>query len=359
MDYIINPMLTYIIFFIISLLFSFIDFAKINSIRKKGIFILFTSGIILFMGGRFYCDNDYSNYISFFNETPPLHKMDYSTFMNIYLLYQVEPLFFLFSSIFKMIGLGGQSIIFFYTICTFTFFSIFILRTSSFPFISLFLYSTCYFSLPFMQMRFGLASSCCIYAILKLNNGQSRSYWKWQIIAILFHFTALAGFTYFCIRRLRITPKYTYIILLSSLLLLFFPIRSLFSFVVSFIGMHRYLNYLNEEALSLSSTFLHIIIFSPLYIFHNKLRNTIPEYDMFLKLSLLSILLMVVSTQLPILTRFAILFATSSCCFIPAYISLVKKDNRNVIIVWILICFYALLKFYPSLQHIDSYHFFI
>lgn len=105
-------MLTYIIFFIISLLFSFIDFAKINPIRKRGIFIFFTIGIIIFIGGRFYCDNDYTNYIYFFNETPPLHKMDYSTFMGIYLLYQVEPLFFLFSSIFKMIGLGGQSIIF-------------------------------------------------------------------------------------------------------------------------------------------------------------------------------------------------------------------------------------------------------
>lgn len=359
MDYIISQMLTYIIFFIISLLFSFIDFAKINPIRKRGIFIFFTIGIIIFIGGRFYCDNDYTNYIYFFNETPPLHKMDYSTFMGIYLLYQVEPLFFLFSSIFKMIGLGGQSIIFFYTICTFTFFSIFILRTSSFPFISLFLYSTCYFSLPFMQMRFGLASACCIYAILKLNNGQSRSYWKWQVIAMLFHFTALVGLAYFFIRKLKITPKYTYIILLSSLLLLFFPVRSLYSSFVNLIGMSRYLGYLNEGALSLSSTFLHIIVFSPLYIFQNQLRNTMPEYDMFLKLSLLSILMMVVSTQLPILTRFALLFATSSCCFIPAYISLVKKDNRNIIIVWTFICFYALLKFYPSLQHVDSYHFFI
>ena len=133
MDYIISQMLTYIIFFIISLLFSFIDFAKINPIRKRGIFIFFTIGIIIFIGGRFYCDNDYTNYIYFFNETPPLHKMDYSTFMGIYLLYQVEPLFFLFSSIFKMIGLGGQSIIFFYTICTFTFFFYFYTPNIFFP----------------------------------------------------------------------------------------------------------------------------------------------------------------------------------------------------------------------------------
>lgn len=352
-------MLTYIIFYIILLSFSFLDFAKINPLRKRGIFIFLILGIITFIGGRFYCDNDYTNYIYFFNATPPLHKMDYSTFMSIYLMYQVEPLFFLFSSIFKMIGLGGQSIIFFYTICTFTFFSIFIIRTSPFPFISLFLYSTCYFSLPFLQMRFGLASACCIYAILQLNNGQKRSYWKWQIIAMLFHFTAFVGLAYFCISKLKITPKYTYIILLSSLLLLLFPIRNLFSSFVNLIGMNRYLIYLNEETLSLSSTLLHVIIFSPLYIFHDKLRNVIPEYEMFLKLSLLSILMMVVSTQLPILTRFSLLFATSSCCFVPAYISLIKKDNRNYVIVWIFICTYALLKFYPSLQHIDSYHFFI
>ena len=143
-------MIIYIVFFIISAFISIFDFTNISSFQKKSIFIFFILAIILFFGGRYNCDNDYKNYISFYDITPALHKMSWNKFVKIYIQYQVEPLFFLFSSLFKAIGVNGQSIIFFYAFCTFSLIAKVIEKTSPFPLSSFFLFSTCYFSLPFI-----------------------------------------------------------------------------------------------------------------------------------------------------------------------------------------------------------------
>ncbi len=352
-------MLIYILFFLLTAALSFTDTLNVSAKSKKYIYWLVVIGSMFFFGGRYNCDNDYSNYMIFYNVTPPLWQMTRDEFIQLYTGYQIEPLFFIFSSLFRSVGIGGQAIILFYAATTILIIAQFIKKTSDYPLISFFLYVTCYFSLPFMQMRFGIASVCCLYAIYHLEHGNKILYWKWQIIAILFHLTAIIGLLYYCLARIKITPKRSYFLLASSFLLIFFPIREIFTWGVNFVGMSRYLSYLDEETIGMESCLLHIVLFSPLFIFQNKFRQHIQQFDMFLKMVIFAILLMLVTVQLPILNRFSLLFASSFCISIVYYFILIKKSNLNRTLVWMLFALYAWLKFYPSLQHIDNYQFFL
>lgn len=352
-------MLSYFLFFLLLGMLSLADILNLTARSKNSLFNIIVACCILFIGGRFECDNDYANYITFYNATPPLWEMTWDKFIQLYMGYQVEPFFFIFSSLFKSFLFNGQAIILFYAAATMLVSARFIKKTSCTPCISFFLYATCYFSMPFMQMRFGLASACCLYAIYHLQQGNKASYWKWQLIAILFHMTAIIGLVYYAVRNITITPKRSYLILASSFLFIFFPIRTIFTWGINLIGMNRYLIYLNEEATSLNSCLIHIILFSPLFIFQNRFRKYIQDFDFFFKMAILTILLMVITVQLPILNRFSLLFASSSCIFLTYYMDLFKGNKSNQILVWLGLFFYALLKFYPSLQYLDNYQFFL
>lgn len=352
-------MLIYILFFLLLSALSFTDFTSLSQRNKKVIYGITVAITIIFFGGRYNCDNDYGNYIHFYNVTPPLYQMTWKTFIQLYTGYQVEPLFFVFSSLLKMFGMGGQAIILFYASVTFVVISRLILKTSIHPLMSFFLYTTCYFSLPFIQIRFGVASVCCLYAIYLLNCENKKSYWKWQITALFFHLTAIIGLLYYFLNRFKITPKRSYFLLGAGFLLIFFPTREIFTWIVNLIGMSRYLNYLNEESIGLGSCLLHIVLFAPLILFQKTLKAQIQHFEMFLKLAIFTILLMIITTQLPILNRFSLLFASSSCISIVYYFLLVKKNKANQIILWNIFILYAFLKFYPSLNHIDNYQFFL
>lgn len=346
-------MYLYILLFIILAGFSFIDLTNISILKKQYLLFIIGVGTILFFGGRFECDNDYNNYIYFYEQTPPLYEITWSDFIKLYLGFQVEPLFFFFSSFFKTLEFSGQAIILFYAFCTFSIIINFIKNTTQYPLTAFFLYTTCYFSLPFMQMRFGLSAACCLYAFLNLEN--KSKYWKWQIIAILFHMTAIIGIGFYIFQKFNLSLKKSIILLILSFFFVFLPIRSLFTIIINSIGMSRYLNYLNEDSISLSSCIMHIILFSPLIIFQNSLREYIYKFDLFLKMAVFAIILMAATTQLPILNRFSILFATSSCVSITFYFFLIRENRLNLVLTWILFITYAFLKFYPSLNHINPY----
>ncbi len=349
-------MFLYILLFVILAGLSFIDLTNLSPQKKQFLLFLIGTGTILFFGGRFECDNDYANYIFFYDQTPPLYEITWDDFIRLYLGFQVEPLFFFFSSIFQTFGLGGQAIILFYSFCTFGIIINIIRKTTQYPLIAFFLYTTCYFSLPFMQMRFGLSAACCLYAVLNAEN--RLKYWKWQIIAILFHMTSIIGICFYIFQRFNLSLKKSVFLLISSFLLVFLPIRTLFTLIVNSIGMSRYLNYLNEDSVSLSSCIMHMVLFSPLIIFQNSLKEHIYKFNLFLKMAVFAIILMAVTTQLPILNRFSILFATSSCVSITFYLFLLKENKSNFVIAWILFVAYAFLKFYPSLNHINPYQFY-
>lgn len=349
-------MYLYILLFITLAGFSFVDLTNLSSTKKQ--VLLFFIGVvtILFFGGRFECDNDFNNYIFFYNQTPPLYEITWNDFVRLYLGFQVEPLFFFFSSFFQTFGLNGQAIILFYSFFTFYIIINLIRKTSQYPLIAFFLYTTCYFSLPFMQMRFGLSAACCLYAVY--NSENKFKYWKWQIIAILLHMTSIIGIFFYIFQKFNLSLKRSIVLLALSFFLVFLPIRSIFTFIVNSIGMSRYLNYLNEGSVSLSSCIMHMVLFSPLIIFQNSLKGRIHKFDLFLKMAIFALILMATTTQLPILNRFSILFATSSCISITFYFYLLKEKKINFLIVWFLFLAYAFLKFYPSLNHIDPYQFY-
>ena len=170
--------------------------------------------------------------------------------------------------------------------------------------------------------------------------------------------TSIIGICFYIFQRFNLSLKKSVFLLISSFLLVFLPIRTLFTLIVNSIGMSRYLNYLNEDSVSLSSCIMHMVLFSPLIIFQNSLKEHIYKFNLFLKMAVFAIILMAVTTQLPILNRFSILFATSSCVSITFYLFLLKENKSNFVIAWILFVAYAFLKFYPSLNHINPYQFY-
>lgn len=339
-------------------LVSAVDILSMSSKGKRSVLIFLIFITVIFVGGRYWCDNDFENYVTFFEETPSVDKTSISELFQLYLFWQVEPGYILSCSFFKLLGLGYQSIFLLCAMLTFILVAKSFQRISVYPILSFFLFFTTLFTLPFVQMRFGVATACVCYALVQLDNQNKKGYWKWMIIGLLFHMTALIGFVIYWVYKIRLTRKRSFILLICSFAFSLIPIKIIFINVLSILGFDRYLGYASEEdSRFISLIFLMILLF-PFIYYEPILKKKIVHYHLLLVMGLSALLIGCVTREVPILNRFSLLLSVSYCVILPSYFILMKK-NGTFFCLWVLLIAYAFLKFLPSLNHIQNYQNFL
>lgn len=345
--------------FILGSILSIFDISILPLKYKKNILCIGAFCLSFFVGGRYWCDNDFESYVAIFNAIPPIIQSNLYDLFEISLSNQVEFSYILFCSILQSIGLGYQSMFLFYSIITFVIISKVFLKISSFPITSFFLYFTCFFSLPFMQMRFGVAMVVVFYALLQLDLGRKKDFWLWMLVAMLFHIVSIVGFLVYFIYKFRITRKRSFIIMVVAFLGIFVPIKSFFLYIITSVGLHRYMAYMDTERTSLVSVVYLIILLIPFVYYDSILRNRLKQYHLLLAMALSTILIGCMTSEIPILNRFYLLLSVSYCVILPSYIFLLKKQTFNILFYWVILLAYSFMKFLPHLNHIQPYRNFL
>lgn len=344
--------------FILFALVSGIDILSVSNKSKRNILFFLIVVAIFFVGGRYWCDNDFENYVTFFEETPSIDKTSIYELFQLYLFWQVEFGYIFSCSFFKLLGLGYQSIFFLCAMLTFILVAKSFQRISVYPILSFFLFFTTLFTLPFVQMRFGVATACVCYALVQLDKQNKKGYWRWMVIGLLFHMTALIGFVIYWVYKIRLTRKRIFILLICSFAFSLIPIKLIFINVLSILGFDRYLGYASEESSGVVSLMFLLILLFPFIYYEPILRKKISHYHLLLVMGLSTLLIGCITREVPILNRFSLLLSISYCVIIPSYFILMKK-NGTFFCSWILLIAYAFLKFLPSLNHIQNYQNFL
>lgn len=315
--------------------------------------------LICFFGFRYECDNDYSNYVGIYNNTPSLSKgvvevVGYGIFVG------VEIGYCLVSAGFKMAGLDAQSIFIFSAILTFVIIHQIFRKYSLYPGLAMLLYFSQFFSLPFIQMRFGIAMAVVLLACIHLFKGNKGKFWLLIICGTLFHTCALGGVAVFFFYRIdwEKRPVVLWSVLLGSLLIMALPMRSLLVTMMGSIGIEKYTKlYADTESASPFSVLVSVILVLPLIYFRKALRKSDVEVNQLLSMALSSIFVGCLVWQLGILNRFSMITAVSFCLIIPVYLLLLKSRTEKLI-GFILIVSYCFFKFLPSINHVTDYQMF-
>lgn len=349
------------VYFGIFCLFALVSAVDILSVPNKSkrnalLFLIFSA--VVFVGGRYWCDNDFENYVTFFEETPSIDKTSISELFQLFLFWQVEPGYIFSCSFFKLFGLGYQSIFFLCSMLTFILAARSFQRVSVYPILSFFLFFTTLFTLSFVQMRFGVATACVCYALVQLDNQNKKGYWKWMVIGLLFHMTALIGFVIYWVYKIPMSRKLSFILWACSFAFSLIPIKTVFINIVSLLGFGRYMIYADEESSHFMSLIFLMILLFPFIYYESILRKKVKHYHLLLIMGLSTLLLGCITREIPILNRFSILLSISYCIIIPSYFILMKK-NGTIFCSLILLILYAFLKFLPSLNHIQNYQNFL
>lgn len=351
-------MQAYFRIFILFALVSAVDILSVSNKSKRNILLFLIVSAIAFVGGRYWCDNDFENYVTFFNETPSIDKTSIFELFQLYLFWQVEPGYILSCSFLKLLGLGYQSVFLLCATIIFILVAKVFQRISVYPILSFFLFFTTMFSLSFVQMRFGVATACVCYALLQLDSQNKRGYWKWMVVGLFFHMTALIGFVVYWIYKIPLTRKRSLIFLSFSFAFSLIPIKLIFINTLNLIGLGRYLGYANTESSGIASLMFLLVLLLPFIYYESTLRKKIEHYHLLLVMGLSSLLVGCMTREVPILNRFSLLLVSSYCVIIPSYFTLMKK-NGTVFCCWLLLVVYAFLKFLPSLNHIQTYQNFL
>ena len=346
-------MLYYIFLFIFLGILCLLDvYPSIQIKRKQLLRTIFTIAII-FVGGRHWCDNDFENYSFFFENTPILYETSIKELSAIYLNWQVEIGYILSCSFLKIFGLGSQSIFFLCSFLTFFPLMLFFKKISRFPVISFFFFFFTLFTLPFVQMRFGVATAFSTIALWNLAEHKKKKFWVWFFLALSFHMTSLVILSIYFLYEKKLSSKTALLICFASLILSFIPIKLIFINIISFIGLGRYMTYAEDGSAGISSLIYFIIMLFPFIYYMDFFRKRIAYYDLLLIMGVMTILIGGIVREVPILNRFSLLLSISYSIIVPSYLLLLERKSQ--IVGYILIVIFVFLKFIPSLNHIDNY----
>ena len=334
---------------------SAIDIANIKQKQKDILVLLSIIFVSLFCGLRGDVDNDYMNYVGYWDSAPSLQDESLLAFFWDTFSHPVEFGFMLSCAILKSIGLGYQSIFILCSLLTFILFYKSAKLLTPTPNIALFIFMSQFIMMPFMQIRYGVAMTCILYSIANWHQGYPKKSIIYILIGGLFH-----RLTWGCLLimpLLKIPLKY--IIYLSIISIIIPPslISNLFSLMISFTGLNIYQVYLQGEveSLSLFSLALYLILVLPFLIFFKKKFKADSKNTLFLKMYLLYLIIFFLTRDFEILVRIAGVFSLSICFILPLYISLFKKSSINLLFYYLILTIYCFLKYYPCLKFFDEY----
>jgi len=335
---------------------AFKDLLKPTVFNRFFLTFVILSFLIFFVGFRYQSDNDFAVYVALYEAVP--------VFPNIGAIFAMtfshgqETGYLLVKSILKALGFGPQSIFVFSTILmTFFLYKAFN-KLAYYPIIALFIFFAQYFTLMFVQMRFGVATAISLYACSILPNGQKRKFWLLFVLALSFHLSTLGIIaTYFLYKINWLNKNNIYRLFIIVIAAIFISIRPIFEIALSIIGIARFEYYLTGDGAEIRSLAFLFIFILPFIIFRKNLAEKGVNVNLILSMSFASILVGALVWQVGILNRFSIINASAICVAISSYLLLLKSNSTKVI-AYCLLILYCFLRFLPSMQWVTEYRMF-
>ena len=353
-------MLIYFLLFLFVTVAASRDFLKVPFLFKDIFGYILLVILICFFGFRYECDNDYNNYVGIYKSTPSLANG--ITEVAAYgLLVGVEIGYCIISAWFIMIDLGPQSVFIFSAILTFGIMHQVFRKHSVYPGLAMLIYFSQFFSLPFIQMRYGIAMALVLLACVYLFRGNKLAFWLLILCGTLFHISAIGGIAvfFFYLINWEKRPVALWTALVGSLFIMLLPMRSILVAAMGSVGIDKYTKlYADTESASPISTLVSIILLLPFVYFRKNLKGLDVKVNELLSMGLSSVFIGCLVWQLGILNRFSMITASSFCLIIPVYLSLLKT-RKDKLVGFILLIVYCFFKFLPSINHVTDYQMFL
>lgn len=354
-----------IILFLLSIIGFFLDLSKDKNKTKS--FIFYVLIILMFILAASKNENtsfDTSNYVEHFNKSQTLST--YVPFAENW----YEPGYIFLVSVIKTIT-NNYNILFgvisFLSLSLLSFIS---KKYSPYPLISLFVYiSLFYFKRDIITIRYGLSSLFLLYGIILTINNECKKSILLYILAIMFHYSALAGLVFpiyyyiFKNKKVQVVERFVVICLLLSvvginILFLIVKLSEILPPEIGF-GISKGIAYLEEEE---SGGLKQIIPYIPFVLLCHKF-----QYKKYLKnfsqglylVLLLALFFMIELHQAESFARVNQLFLTSIILIIPILIkqSNLVKNKKLLISYSFIFCLYMFIRicFFNSGGFINVY----
>lgn len=345
--------------FSIILIVSLIIF-KITLLNKEYhnvYLVIITVIIIIFM---FFRDimgvPDILVYINFYK------SLNYKTFneiiINIISFSEMDPLFTLFSKLFKSLGINYR--IWIISINIFFIYSIyrFILNWSKDYFLSYIAFiSLGYLFLSFSLLRQTMALSFILFSYKPLLENKKIKFLLFVLIAALFHWSALIFLLSFFIINVKIKIRHFFYII--TFYIISFFIDDVITGIISFFGNSLSFFYVGERLLMYSGSnetlnYTRIIIYSLIFMFVFFQENKDENYDKLISFLFFGLIINIFSTIIGEFFRLAIYFDIVSVILIPNAIELESnkylKSIKYLFLSFILIFYIFISSGYSHLQ---------
>ncbi|NHC43070.1 EpsG family protein [Bacillus sp. MM2020_1] len=213
----------------------------------------------------------------------------------------------------------------------------------------LFVYITSGFFITSMNgIRQCLAAAIIFSATKFLIEGSFKKYLIVVLLASTFHQTALLLFPIYFIVRRKAWSKATFLLILSSVVIVF-GFNQFSEILFSALQGTQYGGYKNfaEGGANIIRVAVEGAPLIIAFLGREKLRTIMPNSDVIVNMSLLSLVFMIISTQNWIFARFSIYFSLYQFILI-SWIVLLFKEKSQRFIYYLILIFYVAYHYYDS-----------
>lgn len=348
-------MIAYFVIFILITLFSLYELFGRKSFQPYLLLIVFFLTFI-FVGFRTYCDNDYRNYITIFNSIKNL-SYDFETLKKFFLTKGIEPGFVLLNILISSLGLGYPVLFAVMALLTLTIVCYVFMRVSPYPVTSYLLYWSCFFLLPFTQIRFALSMAITLYACMKYSeNKKVFTFFVLIIVAVSFHGTAIVGVCYFLSDFIKITRKSIFFALVATVVIAMLDFSRLLGILFSILSPAKFSIYeTNASKVNISTLIINCIFFIPSIIWFEELKSKSKFFDLILRMMVISLLFSAITMNYVILSRFSLIYSISLFVLLPVYYNLLNTEIEYAPLVAYGIIAFSILKYISQLRYAYPY----
>lgn len=338
-------MTIYLIILSLLIIFGFLDIIRLRK-NQKAIFIFIIFIIFILQDGlRWETGTDWHFYRDFFFNSSKENLLAF------------EPGYVLINQIIYSISSSYTTFLIFIAFLIYFLYFKSITEYAVYPLITI-LFFYCSF-IGYMGMnRQHIALAICLFSFRYI---VSKEFWKFSlcvIIAALFHRTALIFFlTYFLNRSI---PAYLFLLGLFIVYLLNPVVASLIKPFVSALPstiaykLNIYLKaeFTNSTFGTIMGTMKRALIFLPLYLYKDRLKELYPSIELMLNIYFLSLLIFVLfnnSVQV-FVARGNLYFGTLFEIFLIPFFLVIVKKNFSQIIIYFLLMIFAVLTFFKTIS---------
>lgn len=338
-------MIVYTCTYLLSLFTLSLDFKSLHKIKRYLYLILLLLLICIATFKNEYTCPDTENYIiSFGNAISPSQFLDIDNFY-------FEPGYVLLESIISYLGFNYTVLFFIMSSVSISIYGFIFWKYSPYPFLSLFIFmSIAYITQIVVIIRYGLASSIMLLALMNYIYGHNKRFLCLCIIATFFHYTSLTFvllFPFFFVKhKIKVV---IFLVAIGGLLsLLNITILDIVLLISNFLP--NYLQYALSKGTQYlgmqgSAGFKQLLLYIPVFFFITKVRYYSDIYKNCCFIFLFAIFLMLEFSQAADFARINKMYLSVIYYLFPLLLTLLPRPYFKLFYKYIIIyCLYMFLR---------------